>query len=222
MRFSVRLFRVLFMLGTFMAGVAFVSSGVAFASSGVAVDDSRTAGRVTGRVKNAATGAAIAAMDGAMESTVAPMAASGKRATRKQVQKQWQHLLDQTLPLATSQIARTASFYPFAAVQYGDGQIRIVSAQDNQSTVAPAAALQFLRKEIATLARNGRLQAVVYYADAVVDRKDTGLRQTGIRLKLDHATGESMEGFLPYLRENDGSLKLLTPEYRPAKNVTFR
>lgn len=162
-----------------------------------------------------------AATESAMESTVAPLGVSGKPATRKDIQKQWQQLLDQTLSLVTSQLAHSTSFYPFAAVQYIDGQIRIVSAQNSQGTQSPRNALLQLRKELTTLARNGRLAAVIYYADAIVTRKDTGLRQMGIRLKLDHHSGDSMEGFLPYLREENGALKLLTPEYRPAKNVTF-
>lgn len=161
-------------------------------------------------------------VENVMESTVAPMAASGKRSTRKGIQKQWQKLLNETLPLVTAQIGKNGSFFPFAAVQYGDGQIKVVTAQQSTPTLAPEVGLAALRKELATLARNGHLLAVVYYADAAVTRKDTGLRQTGIRLKLDHTSGESMEGFLPYVRENDGALNLLTPEYRPSNNVTFR
>lgn len=156
-----------------------------------------------------------------MESTVAPMPASGKKVTRKEIRKQWQTLIDQVLPLATVQLSKTATFYPFAAVQYNDTQIRIVSAQAGQSTVPPAEALMSLRKELSALARSGRVTAVVYLADAAVTRKDTGLRQTGIRIKLDHASGQAMEGFLPYVRQDDGSLNLLTPEYRPSRNVTF-
>lgn len=161
------------------------------------------------------------AVENAMESTVAPMAASGKPSTRKEIQKHWQKLLNETLPLVTAQLGRTGSFFPFAAVQYGDGQIKVVTTQQTPPTLSPESGLAALRKELATLARNGRLLAVVYYADAAVTRKDTGLRQTGIRLKLDHASGEAMEGFLPYRREENGALNLLTPEYRPSTNATF-
>lgn len=165
--------------------------------------------------------ATASSSENVMESTVAPMPASGKKVTRKEVQKQWQFLINQVIPLATMQLSRTSSFYPFAAVQYTDGQIKIVSAQEAQATVAPTDALSALRKELSGLARSGRVLAVVYLADAAVTRKDTGLRQTGIRIKLDHASGQAMEGFLPYVRQDDGSLNLLTPEYRPSRNVTF-
>lgn len=162
------------------------------------------------------------AVENVMESTVAPMTASGKPSTRKEVQKHWQKLLNETLPLVTAQLGRTGSFFPFAAVQYGDGQIKVVTTQQTPPALSPESGLAALRKELATLARNGRLLAVVYYADAAVTRKDTGLRQTGIRLKLDHASGDAMEGFLPYSRDDKGALNLLTPEYRPSTNVTFR
>lgn len=162
------------------------------------------------------------ATESVMESTVVPMKASGKRATRKDIQKQWQALVNQTLPLATAQLSKANSFYPFAAVQMTDGQVKIISAQDNQATLSPASALVLLRKEIASLAATGRLQAVVYFADAVVTRKDTGLRQTGIRLKLDHASGDAMEGFVPYQKDAKGNLTMLTPEYRPSTNATFQ
>jgi hypothetical protein len=169
----------------------------------------------------ASLAAAENAAESVMESTLAPMPASGKKVTRKEVQKHWQSLINQVVPLATMQISRTSTFYPFAAVQNAEGQIRIVSAQEARADVSPADALAALRGQLATLARNERLWAVVYLADAAVTRKDTGLRQTGIRIKLDHASGEAMEGFLPYVRQDDGSLKLLTPEYRPSRNVTF-
>lgn len=159
--------------------------------------------------------------ESAMESTVAPMPASGKKLSRKEIRKHWQALIDQVLPLATVQISKTATFFPFAAVQDHDGRIRIVSAEAGAPGASPAAALGALRKELSALARSGRVNAVVYLADAAVTRKDTGLRQTGIRIKLDHVSGQAMEGFLPYVRQDDGSLNLLTPEYRPSPNVTF-
>lgn len=156
-----------------------------------------------------------------MESTLSPLSASGKPESKKQVQKRWQALLDDTLPLATAQVARIGSFVPFAALLATDGQIRIVSVDPLAQPVAPAAALATLRREVTQLARNYRPVAVIYFADAVVVRNDTGLRQTGVRLKLDHSSGTSMEGFIPYLRNDQGAVKLLTPEYRPSKNVTY-
>lgn len=161
-------------------------------------------------------------VENVMESTVAPMAASGKPSTRKEIQKHWQKLLNESLPLVTAQLRKSGSFFPFAAVQYGDGQIKVVTTQQTPPALSPESGLAALRRELATLTRNGRLLAVVYYADAAVTRKDTGLRQTGIRIKLDHASGDAMEGFLPYTREESGALNLLTPEYRPSTNVTFR
>ncbi|CBL44485.1 hypothetical protein HDN1F_09020 [gamma proteobacterium HdN1] len=156
-----------------------------------------------------------------MEAMVAPLAASGKRATPVEVQHQWQNLLGQVLPLASAQIEKTGSFYPFAAVQYQEGQIKVVSARENRETLSPRTALSLLRKEISALATSGRLQSVVYLVDASVRRSDSGLPQSGIRIQLDHASGESMQGILPYRKGSSGIL-FLTPEYRPSKNVTFQ
>jgi hypothetical protein len=162
------------------------------------------------------------AADDRVERGVHPLATHGLPPTPEQIRLRWQHVIDHILPLATQRIAADGSFYPFAALLDTEGEISILRLSNPPiEWPKPREALLALVGEARKQAADGRIAATLYVADAMVERRDTRVGQTGVRLKLDDAFGESMEAFVPYIRGEDGSLRLLSPEYRPSRNATY-
>lgn len=164
----------------------------------------------------------LPAADVSTERGVHPLATHGLPPTPEQVRVRWQHVIDHILPLATQRIAAEGSFYPFAALLDSEGDITILTLSNPAiEWPKPREALLALVGEAKKQAAEGRIAATLYVADAMVERRDTRVGQTGVRLKLDDAFGESMEAFVPYVRGEDGTLRLMSPEYRPSRNATY-
>ena len=157
-----------------------------------------------------------------VESTVAPPNPNGEKSSEKTVQADMQKLMNAGLNALTPELVAKGTFYPFAAILGNDDIVRLVGVPAaDQSQANPETALNALVMQIRKLAEERRIRAVAYFMDYVAQRNDTGFRQTGVRVELNHRHPDAMSVFIPYSITSDKKLRLMTPDYRPGKNLTF-
>lgn len=156
-----------------------------------------------------------------VESSVQPVPASRPPVSDKKARAELQQLMDKGLAMLAQELVSTGTFYPFAAVLGNDNEIRLVGISAAERSAAPDAALAALVKKIKTLATERRVRAAAYFMDYVAQRADTGYSQAGVRVELNHRHPDALSVFVPYSVTSDKKLRLLTPQYRPGKNLTF-
>ena len=156
-----------------------------------------------------------------VESSVQPVPASRPPVSDKKARQELQQLMDKGLAMLAQELVSTGTFYPFAAVLGNDNEIRLVGISAAERSAAPDAALAALVKRIKTLATERRVRAAAYFMDYVAQRADTGYSQAGVRVELNHRHPDALSVFVPYSVTSDKKLRLLTPQYRPGKNLTF-
>lgn len=156
-----------------------------------------------------------------VESSVPPVPASRPPVSDKKAREELQRLMDNGLSMLAQELVSTGTFYPFAAVLGNDNEIRLVGISAAERNAAPDVALAALVKKIKTLAAERRVRAAAYFMDYVAQRADTGYSQAGIRVELNHRHPDALSVFVPYSVTSDKKLRLMTPQYRPGKNLTF-
>lgn len=156
-----------------------------------------------------------------VESSVAPETAAQRKSSQKKARADMQKLIDDGVKALSAELVEKGSFYPFAAVLGNDNEVRLVGVPAAQRNTDPETALSALVARIHQLALERRIRAAAYFMDYVAQRKDTGFTQPGIRVELNHRHPDAMSVFIPYSITPDKKLRLMTPEYRPGKNLTF-
>ena len=157
-----------------------------------------------------------------VESTVAPPNPNGEKSSKQTVRADMQKLIDAGLKALAPELVAKGTFYPFAAILGNDDIVRLVGVPAaDQSQANPETALNALVMQMHKLAVERRIRAVAYFMDYVAQRNDTGFRQTGVRVELNHRHPDAMSVFIPYSITSDKKLRLMTPDYRPGKNLTF-
>lgn len=156
-----------------------------------------------------------------VESSVPPVPASRPPVSDKKARQELQELLDKGISMLAPDLVTTGTFYPFAAVLGNDNEIRLVGVAPGEREAAPDAALKALVSKIKALAAERRVRAAAYFMDYVAQRADTEYPQAGIRVELNHRHPDALSVFVPYSVTSDKKLRLMTPQYRPGKNLTF-
>ncbi len=134
----------------------------------------------------------------------------------EQARGELQRLVDEAIFVASQQLNDIGTFYPYAAVMEANGEIKLVGVpQKQEGKPQPQQTLKALKKALLQLNRKKKYRAVAIFVDFVAKRKDTGGRQPGIRVELEHRSPDSLSVFLPYLIAQDGRVSLLTPQYMP-------
>jgi len=133
-----------------------------------------------------------------------------------QARQELQALMDQSIAVATRQLRKEGTFFPFLAGMTDTGKVELVGVPASLERPEPAMMVEVLKKAARQLARKKRFRAIALYVDYVAERKDTLLQQSGIRIELEHRFPDGLSVFIPYNRAEDGSLRLLTPQFMPA------
>ncbi len=134
----------------------------------------------------------------------------------EQARGELQRLLDEAIFIASHQLNDIGTFYPYAAVMESNGEIKLVGVPAKQEgKPQPQQTLKALKKALLQLNKKKKYRAVAIFVDFVAKRKDTGGRQSGIRVELEHRLPDTLSVFLPYLVSQDGTVSLLTPQYMP-------
>lgn len=174
-----------------------------------------------GRLCAAADSTTATAAGEQVESSVPPVPSSRPPVTDKKAREELQQLLDKGLTLLAPELVEKGTFYPFAAVLGNDNEIRLVGVPASERKADPNAALNALVTKIKVLATERRIRAAAFFMDYVAQRKDTEYSQAGVRVELNHRHPDALSVFVPYSVTTDKKLRLLTPQYRPGKNLTF-
>ncbi len=141
--------------------------------------------------------------------------------SRQEARKELQFLLDETLNLATAELHKKATFYPFLAGINSKGQVELVGIPEALSRPDPATTIKALRKAARQLAAKNRFRAVAIYVDFVAERKDTAIKQPGIRVELEHRFPDALSVFIPYFIHGDNRISLMTPQFMPVEPTLF-
>jgi len=145
-----------------------------------------------------------------------PAAVSIAPVTEIEARAELQRLMDSSIFIASQQLLEEGTFYPYAAVMEVSGDIKLVGVpakQDDKPT--PRQTIKALKMALEQLAAKKQYRAVAIFVDFVAIRKDTGGKQAGIRIELEHRFPDQLAVFLPYYVSPDGDVSLLTPQYMP-------
>ena len=135
--------------------------------------------------------------------------------------QEMQYLLDETLGLATKELNKTSTFYPFLAGLTPSGKVELVGIPTNKERPDPKTTIKALRKAAKQLAHKKRFRALALYVDFVAERKDTAIKQPGIRVELEHERPDALSVFIPYFIHSDNRITLMTPQFMPLKPSAF-
>ena len=142
--------------------------------------------------------------------------ATASQTTPSQARAELQRLLDQAIFVASQQLNAIGTFYPYAAVMKLSGEIKLIGVPSaTEAKPSPKQTIKALKKALSRLVKKRSYRAVAIFADFVAKRNDTGMRQAGIRVELEHRLPDNLSVFLPYRIETDGAVLLMTPQYMP-------
>lgn len=156
-----------------------------------------------------------------VESSVAPAVNQQQTSSDAKVRKDLQLLVDKGLEALAPELVEKHTFYPFAAILGHDKEVRLVGVSASERNATPEQVLAALVIKIRRLADQRRIRAAAYFMDYVAQRQDNGVSQAGVRVELNHRQPDAMSAFIPYSITPDNKLRLLTPQYKPGKNLTF-
>ncbi len=156
-----------------------------------------------------------------VEASVAPPSAGDANDSARKIRKDLQLLVDKGVEALAPELVKSHTFYPFAAILGHDNEVRLVGVTAAERSVDPEQALAALVKKIRQLAAQKRIRAAAYFMDYEAHRQDNGIGQPGIRIELNHRQPDAMSAFIPYSITSQQTLRLLTPQYKPGKNLTF-
>lgn len=156
-----------------------------------------------------------------VEISVAPPVNGQVTESSRQVRKDLQRLLDEGLKALAPELVSSGTFYPFAAIMGHDNEIRLVGVPVQERSTDVEQVVAALVDKVRQLGAQRRIRAAAYFVDYIARRKDTAVAQAGIRVELNHRQPDAMSVFIPYSITPDKKLRLLTPQYKSGKNLTF-
>ena len=157
------------------------------------------------------------------EASVSPMGASPPPVSSKVARSELQNLMDAGMKLLVSELVEEGTFFPFVAMLGHDGEVRLIgtpAALRNKQANA-SEALDALVAKAKQLAKENRIRAAAFFMDYVATRADAGFSQPGIRVELSHIHPDALSVFIPYTITADAKLRVMTPQYKPGKNIVF-
>lgn len=155
------------------------------------------------------------------EATEKPAGVSQPPVSSRVARKEIQALLDEGLKMLAPELVESGTFYPFVAMMGHDNEVRLIGTPVSLRVDDPDRAMEALVVKAKKLAAERRIRAAGFFMDYVATRADTGFSQPGIRVELNHIHPDALSVFIPYSITQDKKLRLLTPQYRPGKNVVF-
>lgn len=156
-----------------------------------------------------------------VETSVAPVVEGREKLSSGKTRKDLERLLNEGLAALAPELVKSGTFYPFAAILGHDDAIRLVGVNAQERAAEPEQVLAALVGKIQQLAGQRRIRAAAYFMDYVAQRQDAVVNQPGIRAELNHRQPDAMSVFIPYSITADKKLRLLTPQYKAGKNLTF-
>lgn len=141
--------------------------------------------------------------------------------TPKEAREEIQILMDKSLSMAIKQLEQDGTFYPFLAGLNDVGVVELVGVPVTLERPSPDLMVEALRRAGKQLARKKRFRALALYIDFVAERKDTLIRQPGIRIELEHAFPDNLSVFIPYMRNQKRQIRLMTPQFMPGKQRMY-
>ena len=156
-----------------------------------------------------------------VEMSVAPSAGKSNKAMARHARDDMQLLVDKGIQALAAELVEKNTFYPFAAILGHDNEVRLVGVSAGERNASPEQVLAALVQKVRALAQQRRIRAAAYFMDYMAQREDNGVSQAGIRIELNHRQPDAMSAFIPYSITADKKLRLLTPQYKPGKNLTF-
>ena len=156
-----------------------------------------------------------------VEMSIAPTTEHNSKAASRRAREDMQLLVDKGIQALAAELVEKNTFYPFAAILGHDNEVRLVGVSASERKATPEQMLAALVQKVRTLAQQRRIRAAAYFMDYVAQREDNGVSQPGIRVELNHRHPDAMSAFIPYSITADKKLRLLTPQYKPGKNLTF-
>ena len=149
-----------------------------------------------------------------IEATVSPQLSS--KLTRVQAREELQNLIDEGLFIASEQLRDIGTFYPYGVIMEANKEIKLVGIPAAEADKPePKQTVDALKKALTGLVKKKRLRAVAVFSDFVAIRNDTSVRQSGIRVELEHQYPDNLFVFLPYIISPDKEVHLMTPQYMP-------
>lgn len=140
---------------------------------------------------------------------------------QQQARQELQALLDQALPFVTNELHKKSTFYPFLAGMTPAGKVELVGVPSSLERPDPETAIKALRKAAKQLADKQRYRAIGLFIDYVAERKDTAIKQSGIRVELEHVYPDAITAFVPYFIHENNQISLLTPQFMPNQSNFF-
>ena len=141
----------------------------------------------------------------------------------KVARKELQKLMGEGMDLLVSELVDKGTFFPFVAMLGHDGAVRLIATpaalRDKHANAENA--LNALVKKTQGLAAQKRIRAAAFFMDYVATRSDTGVSQSGVRVELNHIHPDALSLFIPYTLTEDGKLRVMTPQFKPGKNLLF-
>ena len=116
-------------------------------------------------------------------------------------------LLNTLLPLAKELLAKQGEFFPFAAAMRADGQIVHVAAHDGDEHPASQQVIDNLVRALRPQAEGGAIRAAGICLDARVEPPGQSNKTDAVAMRLEHATGEAVQVFVPYRKTWLGKYK---------------
>lgn len=158
-----------------------------------------------------------------VEASTVPLGSSQPPVSSKVARQELQKLMDNGMEFVVQELVQKGTFFPFVAMLGHDNEVRLIGtpAALRENNASANTAVDALVKKVRQLAKEKRIRAAAFFMDYVANRTDTGFSQPGIRVELNHIHPDALSVFVPYTITDDKKLRVLTPQYKPGKNVVF-
>ena len=109
-------------------------------------------------------------------------------------------LLNVLISLAKQMLDQAGEFHPFSCALDTRGQPVSMPPYAGEGQTTPEEVIEQLLQVLRSLASAGEIAAAGVCLDAWVVLPDTDVRTDAIEVRLEHATGQAVRVFLPYIK----------------------
>jgi hypothetical protein len=122
----------------------------------------------------------------------------------KQPKDDAETLMSAVLPLAEEMLKRYGEFYPYAGYMQPDGSIVHMGSRDPDDEFPKSADLvDLLRHSLIDKARNRECDVIAMVLNVAVQLPGEDHKSDAIQLHIEHASGYSVDVFIPYSISDD-------------------
>lgn len=116
-------------------------------------------------------------------------------------------LLNFVLPFAKNLLIKYGSFHPFGAYKQTDGNIAAIAGYDDKQEDDPLKTIDLLIKDLREDALIDRIIAAAVCTTVYVQLPQYSDEISAIHVNLDHAQGDPIDVYLPYIEELGGEIR---------------